>query len=67
MAKPRTIDYKKLNDELDNILDKLQSSDLDIDESISLYEQGIKLIEKLQAHLKVAENKVIKVKKSWDK
>ncbi len=63
----QSIDYKKLNNELDNILNELQSADLDIDESIKLYEKGMKLIDKLQAYLKGAENKVNKVKKSWDK
>lgn len=60
---PKT-DYSSLNDELDEILAKLQSSDVDIDESLKLYEQGREIINKLQQHLKIAENKVKKVNPS---
>ena len=33
----KNLDYKKLSTELDEILDKLRSGDVDIDESITYY------------------------------
>ena len=57
------IDYKKLNSELESILEKLRSNDLDIDESIKLYERGSEIIKILEDYLKNAENKIKKITK----
>ena len=62
----QTIDYKKLNNELEEIINKMQSDDLDIDEAIKQYERGMKLLDELQTYLKQAENKVTKIKRSFD-
>lgn len=62
----KTTDYQILNHELEAILDKMQSSDLDIDEAIKQYERGIVVVEELQAYLKQAENKVTKLKRSFE-
>lgn len=67
MAKQVNINFLKLSSELDEIINKLQSGDVDIDESLKLYGQGREIIEKLQAYLKTAENKVTKVKKRFNK
>jgi exodeoxyribonuclease VII small subunit len=58
----KSIDYKKLNSELDTILTGLQSGDLDIDEAVKQYQRGMVIVEELQKYLKEAENKVTKVK-----
>lgn len=55
-------DYKSLNEELDTLLAKLQSDDLDVDEAVSLYERGMTIIAELEAYLTDAENKVAKLK-----
>lgn len=55
-------DYKSINLELDEILLKLQSEDLDVDEAVALYERGIELTKELESYLKDAENKVSKIK-----
>ena len=67
MPTKKPINYRALNAELDEILDKLQNGDLDIDESIKLYERGTKLIDSLQDYLKNAQNKVTKLKKTLGK
>lgn len=59
-----TIDYRKLNAELDELVVKLQSGELDIDEAIVCYERGMEIIAKLQTYLKTAENKINKVLKN---
>lgn len=58
----KKIDYKTLNSELDEILVKLQSEDLDVDEAVSLYEKGIAITKDLEAYISTAENKVEKIK-----
>lgn len=55
-------DYKSLNEELDEVLAKLQSDDLDVDEAVGLYERGIAIIKELETYLTEAENKVAKLK-----
>lgn len=61
MAK-ETFDYQKLSAELDKILDEMQSTDIDIDEAVKKYEQGMKILAELESRLKTAENKVKKVR-----
>ncbi len=62
MANAKDIDYNTLKVELDNILQQLQSGDLEIDEAIKQYERGMALVSQLQTYLKKAENKVTKIK-----
>ena len=57
-----TINYHNLNEELDKILDELQSGELDIDEAVKKYERGQKIVGELETYLKTAKNKVTKVK-----
>lgn len=59
-------DYQSLSKELDEILSKLQYSELDIDESVAAYERGMSIAKELEAYLKVAENKITKIKANWD-
>jgi exodeoxyribonuclease VII small subunit len=65
MAVKKT-DYKKLSGELDEILSRLQSADLDIDEAVKAYERGMAIAKELEDYLKTAENKIIKIKADWD-
>ena len=64
MAKDKS--YRELSRQLDEILDTLQTSDLDIDEAVTAYENGMRIVTELEAYLKAAENKVIKINKQWD-
>lgn len=51
--------------ELDEILTKLQSNDLDVDEAIKLYERGMEVAKEIEKYLKEAENKITKIKTRW--
>lgn len=55
-------DYQTLSAELDGVLAKLQDPEIQVDEAVKLYEQGLKLIAKLEKHLEQAENKLAKLK-----
>lgn len=58
----KATNYKLLNTELDEVLTKLQSEDLDVDDAVALYERGIAIVKELESYLKNAENKVTKIK-----
>jgi exodeoxyribonuclease VII small subunit len=57
----KEIDYKALHQELDDLLEDLQSGELSIEEALQAYERGQVIINQLQKYLKQAENKVRKI------
>jgi exodeoxyribonuclease VII small subunit len=63
----KEVNYQELSAELDTILAQLQNDDFDIDEAIKLYERGIEISKQLESYLKTAQNKVTKLKASFDK
>ena len=54
----KKVDYRKLNDELDAILERLQSGELSIDEAMPAYERGMQLVKELEAYLQKADNRI---------
>ena len=54
----KKVDYRKLNDELDAILERLQSGELSIDEAMPAYERGMQLVKELEAYLQQADNRI---------
>ncbi|MBP7807065.1 exodeoxyribonuclease VII small subunit [Candidatus Saccharibacteria bacterium] len=54
--------YKQLQAELDEVMDKIQAEELDVEEAIKLFERGEKLIAELELYLKTAENKIKRLK-----
>ena len=59
-------DYRELSNELDDILESLQTSELDIDKAIRDYERGMIIVKQLDDYLKSAENKITKIKTRFD-
>ena len=55
-------DYKTLKQELNTVLESLQSDETDIDTALQGYEKGLLLIGQLEDYLKTAENKIISLK-----
>jgi exodeoxyribonuclease VII small subunit len=55
-------DYKSMMKELQLLINDIQTKDLDVDEVISKYQRGQKLIDRLKKYLETAENKIIKHK-----
>jgi exodeoxyribonuclease VII small subunit len=62
MPKQIATDYQTLNRQLEDTLARLQQSDIEVDEAVKLYEQGLKLVAELEAHLATAENKIEQLK-----
>jgi exodeoxyribonuclease VII small subunit len=58
----KTKDYQVLSLELDEVLAKLQQPNVQIDEAVKLYEQGLLLINQLENHLEKAENTIERLK-----
>lgn len=58
--------FIQLRSELDTILEELQRDDADIDVAMKSYERGMELVALLEAQLKLAENKVTKLKSKFD-
>lgn len=63
----KEVNYQELSTELDTILAQLQTDDFNIDEAIKLYERGIQISKELESYLKTAQNKVTKLKASFNK
>ena len=57
----KKVKYRKLNDELDEILERLQGGELSIDEAVPAYERGMQLVKELEAYLQSAENRITEV------
>ena len=60
-------DFAKQLDRLDEIVDEVSSKSLPLDESLKLYEEGMKIIKELETALKEAEEKVEKIVTIEDK
>lgn len=65
MTTKTIFNYRALNEELESILDKLQTGELDIDQALLSYERGMEVLKELENYLKTAENQVIKLKKQF--
>lgn len=52
--------YAELKNELEVILEKLQSNELDIDTALVLHEKAELLLERLERRISQAENSVVK-------
>jgi exodeoxyribonuclease VII small subunit len=61
-AKSPEEDYQTLSRDLETVLAQLQQPDVQVDEAVKLYEQGLALAVKLEKHLQTAENKIRKLK-----
>jgi exodeoxyribonuclease VII small subunit len=55
--------YRELQAALDEVLEELQSAELDIDKALKLYKQGQVLIGQLEVYLQTAKNEIEHLKK----
>ena len=54
--------YQEVNEQLDAVLARLQQPDIQVDEAVELYKEGLELAAALEKHLEQAENTVRKLK-----
>jgi exodeoxyribonuclease VII small subunit len=58
--------YRDLKADLDDVLMRLQSSELDIDEALELFQRGQELVKQLEKYLSQTENTIKKLKVNLD-
>jgi len=63
----KKMDFAKEIARLDKIVEEVSSKTLPLDESLKLYEEGVKIIKHLEKALKEAEEKVEKIVNIEDK
>lgn len=54
----QNLDYQQLQSRLDAVLEQLQSPDVQLDEALKLYEEGLRLTQQLEAHIQQAQNTI---------
>lgn len=55
---PKEVKFEDQMKRLEDIVDKMEKDDIDLDSSISLYEEGLKLSKNLKTQLKKFEDKI---------
>jgi exodeoxyribonuclease VII small subunit len=58
-------DFSKSFNKLEDITEKFENDDFELEEGIEKFEEGIKLANKLKQRLQDAENKVEKIKEDF--
>jgi len=67
MAKVKTeLSYQAMNAQLEIVLARLQEPDIQVDEAVQLYEQGLALAAALEKHIQQAENTITTLKRRAD-
>ena len=65
-SKSNPPNYNELNQELNEVVGRLEQGDLDVDEAVECYERGLEIITVLQTHILGAENRVNELKAAYD-
>lgn len=58
----KKVNYQQLRAELDQIMQRLQREDIDVDEALKYYERGLVIVKELEQYLAQAENRVRQLK-----
>ena len=58
MPKTTAPNYQQLQEELQDIMTRLEEGRLDIDEAVGCYERGLAIVTQLEERLTKAENKI---------
>ena len=61
--KPTSLDFESQLKQLESLVEKLESGDLSLEESLKAYEQGVKISQDCEAALESAQQRVEKLLK----
>ena len=61
MSQSKSVTFENAVHELDKIIEKMESGDISLDESLKLFEKGVKLTRSCQKTLAEAEAKIEKL------
>lgn len=65
MQKAATMKFEEAFKALEKIVGEFESGEVDLDEGLKKFEQGLALAKFCKARLKVIENKVVQIKKKF--
>lgn len=65
--KKTSLNLQKTLDELETIVKELESDDLDVEKSLERFAHGLQLAGAAKERLKEVENKVLEIKKKYEK
>lgn len=57
----KSISYQDVHARLDEVLTRLQQPDVQVDEAVALYEQGLALVAQLEAQVNQAESTITRL------
>ena len=66
MAQRRAKTYQAMADELAQLVEWFEGDQVNLDEAVAKYEQAMRLLGDMEAHLKSAQNKVEKIAVKFD-
>lgn len=58
--------YRKMNEELAELLAWFEGEEVDLDQAVVKYEQAMRLLADMEAYLKTAENKIKKISAKFE-
>jgi len=64
MAK-KSLNFAKSFDRLNEIVDRLESGEIDLDQALKEYEEGLKLVQECKKQLNHVENKVKVIREKY--
>ena len=64
--KSTDFDYGSKMKQLEDLLQQIESDELDVETAITKFESGIQLVDELEKYLTTAENKIEKIKQRFD-
>jgi exodeoxyribonuclease VII small subunit len=62
MTKKAEPNYQEISEQLEVVLARLQQPDIQVDDAVRLYQEGLALADALEKHLQLAENTITKLK-----
>ena len=66
MSKEKSFNFESEMEELEKIVAQLEEENSSLEQSLDLYEKGVKIAEKLRKHLDDAEQRIEILKKNKD-
>ena len=66
MANQKKINLNQAFSQLEEIVDQFESGEIEIEDSIKKFEQGLKLAKSLKNRLKKLENEMIELKEQYE-
>ncbi len=65
MPEQQQFNFEKSFEELEKIVQKFESGDIDLDQSLKEFERGLELAKLLKGRLKKVENKIVEIKNKF--